>query len=410
MPKKRARIKRKMKIAKKPRDIKQKIVLLVIDGLADLPIDKKTPLSEARKPNLNYLASKGIVGELKLVPEKLPVASHIANVSLLGYDPEKYYLKRGPLEAVGANLPYTIGHLALRCNFATVDKDLVVLDRRAGRSSSGLDEIARAINENVKLEVNHIFIRSYGHRAVLILQKELSDAITDSDPHSAWLRVKKVEALKPEAENSAKLVQEFLDKAREIMEFHPANESRTKHGLPSANYILTRDAGNKLPALKNFVEKYRLKKAVCISENGVMKGTCMLAGFDSVTIPELKFEASLKFIFDNIDNLIPEYDLIYAHIKGPDEPAHDGDFHKKLAMIEAIDKKLEAFRNFDGILIVTCDHITSCRLRNHVHGPVPVLVFGKGKDRVETFDETSVKKGKLGSITGKKLWSFIFEK
>lgn len=409
MVKKRTRIKNKPTV-KKLKKIKKKIIIIVIDGLADLPTESRTPLSQAKRPNLNYLAKNSVVGELKLVPEKLPVASHVANIALLGYDPEKLYLRRGPLEAVGTNLPYTQGHLALRCNFATVDKDLVIMDRRAGRSSSGLDEIARAINENVKLEAKHIFIRSHGHRAVLIIQKNLSDEITDSDPHTGWLRVKKVEALNPEAEKSAKLVQEFLDKSREIMEFHPINESRTKHGLPHANYVLTRDAGNKLPILKSFVEKHKLKNAVCISENGVMKGTCMLAGFSSVTIPELNFEASLKFIFDNINNLMSEYDFIYAHIKGPDEPAHDGDFYKKLAMIEAIDKKIEALRNFDGILIITCDHITSCRLRNHAHGPVPVMIFGKGKDKVETFDEFSVKKGKLGTITGKKLWKFVFEK
>ncbi len=404
--------KKRFKIARKRKKLKtqRKVIFLVIDGLADLPINGKTPLSQARKPNLDYLAENGITGELKLVPKKMLVASHIANIALLGYDPKRYHLKRGPLEAVGSNLPYRQGHLAVRCNFATVDRNLTVLDRRAGRNSLGLDEIARYVNENVDIGVKHIFIRTHGHRAVLIIKKDLSDEITNNDPHASWLKVKRIEALKPTAEKSAKLVQEFVDKARQVMEFHPANENRIKHGIPSANYILTREAGNKLPRLKNFIERQKLKKAVCISENGVMKATCMLVGFDSVTIPELKFEPSLRFIFDNINNLISEYDFVYAHIKGPDEPAHDGNFYKKLEMIEEIDRKLEAFKDFNGILVVTCDHITSCKLRAHAYGPVPVLVFGKGKDKVKTWNEFSVKKGKLGLITGKGLWEFVFEK
>jgi 2,3-bisphosphoglycerate-independent phosphoglycerate mutase len=406
-PKRKKRRKKRSSTKKRSKKEQRKIIFLVIDGLADLPINKKTPLSQASKPNLDYLATNGITGELKLVPKKLPVASHIANVALLGYNPSRYYLKRGPLEAVGSNIPYKESDLAIRCNFATVDRELTVLDRRAGRNFLGLDEIARFINQNVKLEVGHIFIRTYGHRAILIIKKHLNDGITDSDPHAPGEKVKFIEPLNPKAKKSAEIVQDFVNGSRQVMEFHPANENRIKHGIPSANYILTRDAGNKLPKLKNFIEKHKLKKAVCISENGVMKGTCMLVGFDSITIPELKFEPTLRFIFDNIVNSVTEYDLIYAHIKGPDEPAHDGNFHKKLEMIETIDKKLEPFKNFKGILIVTCDHITSCKLRAHAYGPVPVLVFGKGKDKTKTFDEFEVKKGELGAISGKKLWRFI---
>jgi len=379
-----------------------------MDGLADLPINEKTPLSEAKKPNLDYLTKNGITGELKLVPKKLPVASHVANVALLGYDPKKYLFKRGPLEAVGVDLPYREGHLALRCNFATVDKDLKVKDRRAGRDTFGLDDIARYVNEHVKIDPTFVLMRTYGHRAVLVIKMDLSDKISDSDPHVEGEKVKKVSALEKDALISAKIVQDFLDKAHEIIEYHPANGKRIERGLLPANYILTRGAGNSLQALPNFLRKYKLDKAICIAENGVMKATCMLAGFDSVTIPELEFEKSLDFIFENIGNLLPEYDFVYAHIKWPDEPAHDGDFNRKKEMIEKIDEKLEFFKDFDGVLVVTCDHITSCEQKKHVYGNVPVLVFGLKKDRVKTFDEFVVKKGKLGVITGNKLMEFIY--
>jgi len=389
---------------------RKKVILIVIDGLADIPVRDKTPLSQAKKPNLNYFAEKGITGELNLISKKLPVASHIANIALLGYNPERYYLQRGPLEAIGADVPYTQGHLALRCNFATVDRELTVLDRRAGRNTLGLDEIVRYINENVKIGKDFIFFRTYGHRAVLVIKDFLSDKITDNDPYIPFEKVKRIVALDKESEKSAKIVQEFVDKCREVIEFHSANEKRVKSGIPPANYILVRDAGNRLPAIRNFVQKYKLERAVCISENGVMKGTCMLAGFDCITVPELKFEPSLKFIFSNIEDALSEYNFVYAHIKGPDEPAHDGNFYGKQTMIEAIDRELGKLRDFDGILIITCDHITSCKTRSHMAGPVPVLIYGLGKDRVKTFDEIAVKKGKLKLITGKKLWQIVFGK
>jgi 2,3-bisphosphoglycerate-independent phosphoglycerate mutase len=392
---------------------KKKVVFLLIDGLPDLP-EQKTPLSSASKPNLDFLAKNGMCGEILPVEKKFwseatrTSVSHLANFSLLGYDIKLDEMRRGPIEAIGADIPYQEGWLALRCNFVTVDNELKVLDRRVGRNSQGLDEIARYINEHVKLDVDHIFMRTYGHRAVLILKDKLSDKISDSDPYFDWERVKKIEAISQDAESSAKLVQDFIDKARQVMEYHPANEQRIKHGLPPANYIVTREAGNKLPSIKSFVKKYKLSKAVCIAENGVMKGSCMLAGFDAITIPELNFDQTLRFIFNSIENALAEYDLVYAHIKGPDEPAHDGDFFRKQKVIERIDDHLAMFRDFNGILIITSDHITSCKTRKHEFGAVPILVYGKGSDAVQKFDELSVKKGKLKLLNGKRLWKIVF--
>ena len=401
------------KVKRRPvKKLRKKVVFLIIDGLADLPMNERTPLSAARKPNLNYMAKNGIVGEIIPVERKLwsdltrTSISHIANLALLGYDPKKYYLKRGPIEAVGTNTSYRNGWLAVRCNFCTVDKELNILDRRVGRNSAGLDELARYVNEHVKIGAEIVFMRTYEHRAVLILKENLSDKITDSDPYFAWQKVNRVEALTPEAGRSAQLVQEFVDKARQVIEFHPVNEQRIKNGMLPANYIITREAGNRLPSIPCFPVRHK-RKSVCIAENGVMKGTCMLAGFDAITIPELKFEASLKFIFDHIEDALTNYDFVYAHIKGPDEPAHDGDFHRKQVMIERIDEYLGGFKNFDGIFVLTCDHITSCNTRKHEYGPVPILIYGKGKDKIETFDEFAMKKGRLGLMTGKKIMSLV---
>lgn len=412
---------KKRKIGGKPkkvvyRRLKKKVILLVIDGLADSLTLDTTPLKEAQKPNLDYFAKNGACGQLSLVPKKFGVWSHIANASLLGYNPERFYLKRGPLESVGADLPYKEGHLALRCNFATVDKDLTVTDRRAGRNIYGLDEIARYINEHVDMGVPFILKRTYGHRAVLIIKMSLSDQITTNDPYRIGERVKRISGLNNEAIYAAKIVQEFIDKAHNIMEYHESNAKRIDKDIPPANYILVRDAGNRLQdLLPHFTKKHNIK-ATCVAENGVMKATCMLAGFNAINIPEIttdgkiSFERTLNFIFENVDNALSEYNLVYAHIKGPDEASHDGDFERKKEMIEAIDERLEQFRNFDGILIVTADHVTSTEEKKHMHGNVPVLVYGKGKDKVQMFDEFAVKKGKLKIMNGSKLWKYVLGK
>lgn len=395
---------------------KKKVIFIVIDGMADLPIGGKTPLSEAYTPNLDSLARNGLTGEILPLEKKYwselrrASVSHLAVLSLFGYTPGRYYLRRGPLEVVGSDVPYTQGHLALRCNFVTVDEEMRVIDRRVGRNSFGLDELSRSINLHVKIGEKFVFKRTYEHRAFLLIQANLSDKITDSDPYSNWEKVKKVEPLTKEAERSAKLVQTFLDKAKEIIEYDPANEKRIKKGLSPANCIVTREAGNKLPRIKSFLKKHKIEKGVCIAENGCVKGIGLLIGLDGITVPEMKFEPTLRFIFNTIKDSLVENDLVFAHIKGPDEPAHDGDFYKKSMFLEKIDTFFEKLLDFEGILIVTCDHITSCKTKKHEFGYVPLLIHGKGKDRIRSFNEMSVKKGKLKKFNGKKLWRFVLKK
>jgi 2,3-bisphosphoglycerate-independent phosphoglycerate mutase len=119
---------------------------------------------------------------------------------------------------------------------------------------------------------------------------------------------------------------------------------------------------------------------------------------------------SLEFTFDSIDDLLAEYPFIFVHIKWADEPSHDGNFKKKKEIIEAMDKHLEMFRKFDGILVVTTDHITSCEKKSHMPGKVPLLIYGLGKDDSDTFDEFSVKNGKLKKFIPSKIWKTVFKK
>lgn len=392
----------------------KKVILLLVDGLADLPINGTTPLREAKKPNLDWLAANGTVASLTVLPKKLwekrgyASVSHRANVALLGYNPERFPSKRGPLEAVGAGVPYKGGWLAVRCNFATVDDRLRVVDRRAGRKTYGLNEIARSINRSVSLRTSFIFKRTYGHRAVLILRKELSDEITSNDPLETGKKVKPIKALAKEAAESARILNEFINKASQVMQYHPKNYERMKRGMEQANYLLLREPGNKLyELLPHFTQRYKLKRAVVIAEPGVMKATCMLAGFDAITMPErFGLKSGLNFVFEQIANALPGYDFVYAHLKWPDEAAHDGNFKLKQRMIERIDEHLESLKNFKGCLIVTCDHITSTQTRKHEPGPVPVLIYGKKRGKTKRFDEFSAKLGP--KLTPRQLWKLVF--
>jgi len=370
----------------------------------DLRIDEET-LAESTKRINDAIAQ--IPGELD---RNWAAATAEAANEILGVEGLQQY----PVSSPGAGLPYTKGHLALRCNFASVAADGRVVDRRAGRSTLGLNEIARYVNEHVQTATKHMFMRTYGHRAVLVVMEPLSDDIEGNDTPEGDV-VRKVEALSPAAERSAHLVQEFLDKAREVMHYHPKNSERMDRGLPPANCLLARQAGNALPRLPNFVSKWGLRNAVCISENGVMKATCMLSGFGSINVPEFEGRdtlsnqlKSLDFIFDNIDSALAEYDFVYAHIKGADEAAHDKDPERKRRIIEAIDARLAEFKKFNGVLVLTCDHVTSSASGEHERGPVPVLVYGKRKDALKKFDEASAKKGSLGKMTGRELMKHVF--
>lgn len=387
-----------------------KYLLFVFDGLADFP-GRETPLSKANKPNMNYLASKGDVFRLRLIERKMwneetrASVSHIANTSLLGYDPKKFNNKRGVLEAISANINYKNGWLALRVDFSTLENGIVI-DRRAGRNIYGLDELSKDLNK-IKIGVPFEFKRTYGHRAVLVVKKNLSDKIQTNDPLSNNLPPKEIKALNKNAKTSEEILKKFVEKSYRILKEHEINKQRVRKGLLPANYLLFREPGNKLKAFKPlFTEKYKVK-AIAIAEKGVMKATCMLAGFDSLEIPEgLSYKEGIKYIFEKIEELLPSYDFIYSHIKWTDEAAHDKDFEKKRRVIEEFDKYLENYREFKGKILITTDHITSCKTGKHEFGDVPLLIYpGRGAKK---FDEIEAYKRKI--IKPKQLWKIVFHK
>lgn len=409
-----------------------KLFFIVIDGMAGLPIEElgdKTPLEAAVTPNMDFLADTGITGLMYTVGEGVAPGSDTAVVSILGYDPFKYDVRRGVLEALGANLSMEEGDLALRCNFATLSSGNTIVDRRAGRSLTFEEatELAGAINEEVKLEsysASFQFKSTIKHRGALVIrsrEKTLSGNISNIDP--AYGRVKGVDVAKPrvemllktcrplerteEAQISAELVNEFTQKSMAILDKHEINKKRIKEGNLKANVILTRGAGHHLPKFPQLKQQYGLSFA-CLMDMPVEKGISKLAGMQVINLPPPSNSLlnDCKIRLTKMLEELPYYDCFYIHIKGPDEPGHDGDFNLKKELITIIDKYfvgslLQKISLKDKIVCITSDHSTPCKLKAHSEDPVPLLISGNKiqNDEIKRFTEKDCKNGKLGILS-----------
>lgn len=408
--------------------IAKKLLYLVLDGMADSINDPETTLEKANTPGLDFIARNGVCGLMYTIAKGIAPESDSAVLSILSYDPHKYYVGRGPIEALGANLTLKEGYeVAFRANFATIDpRTKRIVDRRVGRSLSTREAkgLAKAL-DGIDLGVYDGYARvkaTIGHRAVVIIgsrRYKLSPMVENSDP--AYTRrglisiaSKKVEPyirrVKPlddteESRRTAELANAFTEKSIEILDKHPINEERRRRGLLPANAILLRDAGGSIPKVTPVNEKFKLKFAL-IAEMPVELGIGRLIGAYVVEVPppsgnpkedcELRLEKTLE--------LLKEYDVVYVHLKGPDEPGHDGNFELKKKKIEEIDKYfvqpfLETMTS-DTAILVTADHATPPSIRAHTDDPVPVALYAKGvePDNVDKFSEKACKNGKLGLI------------
>ena len=408
-----------------------KLIYVAVDGVGDIPskqLDNKTPLEVAETPNMDALAAKGKTGLMYTVGKGIAPESDAAVISLLGYDPFKYSTGRGVIEAVGAGLDMKDGDLALRCNFATLGEGKALVDRRAGRSLTTPEaiELAEATNKQIKLEsypATFEFKATLGHRAVVVIRskdKPLSGKIYNSDPAYAIVNglgvaqekvdmtLKTVEALEDTeaAKNSAALVNELILKTHELWENHPTNIKRAKEGKLKANVLLTRDASSLLPKFFNINQHYNVNFAA-LADMHTELGIAKLAGMNATLLPppsgnlqedyNLRVKALLK--------ALPEHDCFYIHLKGPDEPGHDGNYKLKTQIIEAVDKHffgplLKQISLKDNLICITADHATPCDLKIHSDTPVPLLISGDttGNDKKVKFCERQCANGSLGTL------------
>ena len=408
-----------------------KLIFVAIDGMGDLPIESlgnKTPLEAAETPNLDSLAKKGKTGLMYTVRKGVAPESDVAVISLLGYDPFKYSTGRGVIEAAGVGLKMKDGDLALRCNFATLGQGKTILDRRVARSLSTEEasELTKAVNKEVKLTsypATFEYKNTLGHRAVLLIKSNanpLSSNITNSDP--AYIIMNGIGVAKPDVEMvlktceptdnteaskvSAGLVNEFIEKSHILWENHPINEKRAKEGKLKANVVLTRDAGHLLPKFFNINKRYDVNFAA-LADMHAERGIAQLAGMESSLLPPPtgNLQKDCKVRVKALLEALPKHDCFYIHLKGPDEPGHDGNCKLKTQVISAIDKYffgplLNQITLQDNLICVTTDHATPCALKVHSDTPVPVLISGDrfGNSTTVKFCEKECAKGSLGII------------
>jgi 2,3-bisphosphoglycerate-independent phosphoglycerate mutase len=395
--------------------MKKKVLFIVCDGLSDRPVkelDMKTPLQAARKPAMDALARHGVSGTMDVIGHGIVPGSDTAHLALFGYDPFKVYTGRGPIEAAGAGLPLAKGDVAFRCNFATVDESWKVVDRRAGRIRSGTSELAEALSGMTIEDVRAVFRAGTEHRGVLVLSGPgLDHRITDVDPHSES-RVLEARAIVPEADKTARVLNEFVKRSHELLRAHPVNAERVSAGLPAANVVLPRGAGG-VSDLEPLSQRLGMK---CAAVAGVtlVKGICRLVGMDVPDVPGATggLDTDYKAKADAALSLLRTHDLVFVNVKAGDVASHDGDAKLKVRVAENIDMMLGLLLKEVGedvLVVVTCDHSTPVSVRDHSADPVPVTISGADAriDGVKEFDEVSVAAGALGRIRGMDLMPIV---
>lgn len=361
-----------------------KILLLVLDGLGDLPVQGKTALEAARTPHLDALVSKSVCGLTDPVFMGITPGSGPAHLALFGYNPCKHLLGRGVLEALGVGLDIDKKDLVARGNFAILKNDLII-DRRAGRIPTSENEnLCRKLNNSLKRqeEIKIVLYPGKEHRFVAKFSGEgLSDSLSDADPQKEGKPRSYTQPLSQEAAETAKIVNDFLDEATDILS-----------DSPQANTILLRGF-SKLPSIPTISELYKLKP-IAIAHYPMYKGLAKLIGM-KIIHPE----KGLKALFKAVEKNYSGYNFFYIHVKKTDTAGEDGNFEAKKEAIEEVDSFMPGLLALQPeVLAVTSDHSTPCLLKSHSWHPNPFLLYSQASqpDKVMVFSEKECSQGYLG--------------
>ena len=405
------------------------MIYVLLDGVGDLPhpnLSGKTPLEAATTENIDTLARNGVMGQVISVGKGIAPESDIAVFNMLGYKfQHSDYAGRGVIEAIGVGIDFRDGDLALRGNFATLDHEGKIIDRRAGRKIEREDaeKISNEIEKKIRFSnpnTSVVVAPTIGHRIIVRLRnsKPLSSEITNTDPAYArvdgmgiakavtdFMKIEKCIPLEQtkNATDAANLVNEFTEQSLEIMKKSVVNKQRSEKNKKLLNSILLRDAGNKYPNVKPINDLYSMNFS-CIVDMPVEVGISnilKMKAFDAGGLTDYEKKASIAAQAMDTEN------AIYVHLKGPDEFGHDGDAIGKMKNIEEIDKRffgtlLEHIDVSKIAVMISADHSTPCIYKGHSDDPVPLLISGDmiANDDTQRFTEAEAKKGAIGLIEG----------
>lgn len=400
---------------------KKQGLLIIMDGLGDRPItefDGQTPLEAAYTPYMDSLAKKGICGGVYPIRAGLPVGTDVGHLHIFGYQSDLVYRGRGPLEALSAGIELADGDVAFRGNFATIDEQGVVIDRRAGRIREGTHELSEALNGMVLSDGTLVLTHELTeHRIAVVLRKAgLSDAIETTDPGTGEEGQK---LLVPQpldetlaAQTTANALQEFTIRAYEILKNHPVNRERVEQGLLPANTILTRGAGMKTEMISIYERDH--VRAACVAGDQTVGGIAHLAGMDYYQEESFtgSFDTNLHGKGQKAVELLKsgQYDWVVLHCKATDLAGHDNNPQAKRDYIEKVDfmigEILTAIDLKECYVSITADHSTPCSLRDHSGDSVPTLIAGYDvlPDHVSSFNERSCREGVLNNLTANDIY------
>ena len=362
-----------------------KYVVLVGDGMADYPIKElgeRTVLEAAQTPNMDFIARCGRLGRVRTIPEKMTPASDVANISILGYDPHKYYTGRGPLEAANLGIELEDDDVAFRCNLVTVSGDKMV-DYSSGHINSHEAEmIIKFIDE--KLGTNRIrFYSGISYRHLMLVKRgaeEHLDRLDCKPPHD--ISGQSITKNFPKGDNADILIK-LMQESRNILESHEINIVRVDLKENPANMIWLWGQGKK-PAFLEFNKKYGLSGSV-ISAVDLIKGLGKILGMDVINVPgatgyyDTDYLGKAKAAIRSLE----EKDFVFVHVEAPDEAGHNGDLREKLNAVERFDNLvvgtiLQAFKRKKNFrILVLPDHATPVSVKTHTAEPVPFGIFGK---------------------------------
>ena len=414
-----------------------KHIIILGDGMADLPVERlggKTLLQYAHKPMMDQLAREGRCGRLITVPEGFPPGSEVANTAILGYDLNKVYEGRGPLEAASIGYEMADDDMAIRCNIITLEDGKIITHNGGNLETDDARVLIDYLNEKLAKPINERegcervkFITGIQYRHLLVIKggsKHIVCAPPHDHPNEAWkpLLVKpevsgersevsgeRSEAGRLTPQQTADLLNEMIVKSQELLANHPFNQERAKRGERQANSIWPWSGGYR-PSMETLMQQYpQIKSGAVISAVDLIQGIGKYAGLRIIKVKgatglaDTNYEGKAEAAIEALKN----DDFVFVHVEASDEAGHDGDLELKLKTIEYLDQRLIApiykeVKTWDEpvCIAVLPDHLTPVEMRIHVGQPVPFLIWYPGiePDEVQQYDEVSCVGGSFGLL------------
>lgn len=403
----------------------KKAVMLIADGLGDRPLaelNNKTPLEYAKTPTLDMLCSEGCAGLVHPYRPGARCGTDWGHLCLFGYDPGEFYTGRGSIEAASAGIKLHQGDVAFRGNFATVDDNLTVTDRRAGRISEqvDIDALLECIGD-IEIDGCTFRVRSLTeHRLAIVIHGEgLCGTVADTDPGTACEGSPindPRQGASPQAMRTAVVLWKFLGEINRRWKNHPVNMARIAQGKLPANFIITRGSGMAMVP-PPFSSRFPGARVACIAGDITITGIGGICGFTGYTMPSFtgSFQTDYTGKAKLAAELLEQYDLVIVHVKATDLCGHDNLPNDKAKVIERIDGMFEYILRHtnreETYYLMTGDHSTPCAYREHSADPVPSFFCGPGvrTDSVSAYGERSCGMGLLNQYTGAQLMETVMD-